>query len=67
MAAYYSFSTIEPNVGVVEVPDPKLFKLVEINESEKMVLVTLEFVEIAGLVKGAFEGEGLGNQFIATI
>ena len=66
-AAYYPFCTIEPNVGVVEVPDPKLIKLVEINESEKMFLATLEFVDVAGLVKGASGGEGLGNQFLATI
>jgi len=61
-AANYPFCTIEPNVGVVEVPDPKLTKLAEINESEKIVSATLEFVDVAGLVKGASEGEGLGNQ-----
>uniref|UniRef100_A0A7S2ICC5 Obg-like ATPase 1 n=1 Tax=Helicotheca tamesis TaxID=374047 RepID=A0A7S2ICC5_9STRA len=66
-AANYPFCTIEPNVGIVEVPDPKLGVLEKINTSEKVVPATLEFVDVAGLVKGASAGEGLGNQFLATI
>lgn len=66
-AANYPFCTIEPNTGIVEVPDPRLGVLTEINESVKTVPTTLEFVDVAGLVKGASEGEGLGNQFLATI
>jgi len=66
-AANYPFCTIEPNVGIVEVPDPKLAVLCDINESVKVVPTTLEFVDVAGLVKGASDGEGLGNQFLATI
>jgi GTP-binding protein YchF len=66
-AANYPFCTIEPNVGIVSVPDPKLAVLEKINESEKVVPTTLEFVDVAGLVKGASAGEGLGNQFLATI
>lgn len=66
-AANYPFCTIEPNVGIVEVPDPKLKVLSDINESVKIVPATLEFVDVAGLVKGAADGEGLGNQFLATI
>ena len=61
-AANYPFCTIEPNVGVVSVPDERLNKLSEINASEKTVPTSLEFVDIAGLVKGASKGEGLGNQ-----
>ena len=66
-AANYPFCTIEPNVGIVEVPDPKLSVLEKINGSVKVVPATLEFVDVAGLVKGASAGEGLGNQFLATI
>merc|ERR1712127_1163102 len=55
------------NVGIVEVPDPKIGVLSDINESVKVVPTTLEFVDVAGLVKGASAGEGLGNQFLATI
>ena len=66
-AANYPFCTIEPNVGIVEVPDPKLTVLEKINESVRVVPTTLEFVDVAGLVKGASAGEGLGNQFLATI
>jgi GTP-binding protein YchF len=66
-AANYPFCTIEPNVGIVEVPDPKLSVLTEINKSVKTVPTALEFVDVAGLVKGASAGEGLGNQFLATI
>jgi len=66
-AANYPFCTIEPNVGIVEVPDPKLPVLSVINSSVKVVPTTLEFVDVAGLVKGASSGEGLGNKFLATI
>ncbi|KAL9186923.1 hypothetical protein ACHAXT_010643 [Thalassiosira profunda] len=66
-AANYPFCTIEPNTGIVEVPDPRLGILSDINESVKVVPTTLEFVDVAGLVKGASDGEGLGNQFLATI
>jgi GTP-binding protein YchF len=66
-AANYPFCTIEPNVGIVAVPDDKLDALGEINKSEKVVPATLEFVDVAGLVKGASAGEGLGNQFLGTI
>jgi GTP-binding protein YchF len=66
-AANYPFCTIEPNVGIVEVPDPKLSVLEKIHESVRVVPATLEFVDVAGLVKGASAGEGLGNQFLATI
>jgi GTP-binding protein YchF len=66
-AANYPFCTIEPNTGVVEVPDPKLEVLAKINKSVKTVPTTLEFVDVAGLVKGASAGEGLGNKFLATI
>mmetsp|Transcript_23921 Transcript_23921/g.27246 ORF Transcript_23921/g.27246 Transcript_23921/m.27246 type:complete len:422 (+) Transcript_23921:174-1439(+) len=66
-AANYPFCTIEPNVGLVEVPDDKLSVLKVINDSVKVVPTTLEFVDVAGLVKGASDGEGLGNKFLATI
>jgi ribosome-binding ATPase len=66
-AANYPFCTIEPNIGIVSVPDPKLKKLGEINKSEKIVPAVLEFVDVAGLIKGASSGEGLGNQFLASI
>lgn len=66
-AANYPFCTIEPNVGVVSVPDERLAKLSVINKSVKTVATSLEFVDIAGLVKGASKGEGLGNQFLANI
>jgi len=66
-AANYPFCTIEPNSGIVEVPDSRLDVLAEINSSVKSVPTTLEFVDVAGLVKGAADGEGLGNQFLATI
>ena len=66
-AANYPFCTIEPNVGRVAVPDPRLDKLSAIATSEKIVPTQLEFVDIAGLVKGASKGEGLGNQFLGTI
>ena len=66
-AANYPFCTIEPNVGRVAVPDPRLDKLAAIAGSAKIVNTQLEFVDIAGLVKGASRGEGLGNQFLGTI
>eukprot|EP00979_Chaetoceros_neogracilis_P003118 scaffold530_cov223-Chaetoceros_neogracile.AAC.11 len=66
-AANYPFCTIEPNVGIVSVPDPRLAVLSKINKSVKTVPTALEFVDVAGLVKGASTGEGLGNKFLATI
>ncbi len=66
-AANYPFCTIEPNQGVVTVPDPRLAVLSEISKSQKLVPAAIEFVDIAGLVKGASQGEGLGNQFLANI
>lgn len=66
-AANYPFCTIEPNVGRVAVPDPRLERLAEIAGSGKVILTQLEFVDIAGLVRGASKGEGLGNQFLANI
>jgi len=66
-AANYPFCTIEPNVGIVSVPDSRLDELGRINNSAKIIPATLEFVDVAGLVKGASAGEGLGNQFLATI
>ncbi|ACB50486.1 GTP-dependent translation factor [Crocosphaera subtropica ATCC 51142] len=66
-AANFPFCTIEPNVGVVSVPDERLGVLAELSQSEKIVPTRIEFVDIAGLVKGASQGEGLGNQFLANI
>ena len=66
-AENYPFCTIEPNVGIVEVPDPRLQKLAEIVNPARIVPATVEFVDIAGLVAGASKGEGLGNQFLANI
>ncbi|WP_119677555.1 redox-regulated ATPase YchF [Indioceanicola profundi] len=66
-AANYPFCTIEPNVGRVGVPDPRLDKLAAIAKSQKTIPTQLEFVDIAGLVRGASKGEGLGNQFLANI
>ncbi|NEO61393.1 MAG: redox-regulated ATPase YchF [Moorea sp. SIO4G2] len=66
-AANFPFCTIEPNVGVVAVPDQRLQVLAKISESQKIVPTRIEFVDIAGLVKGASKGEGLGNQFLANI
>jgi ribosome-binding ATPase len=66
-AANYPFCTIEPNVGVVPVPDDRLEKLSKVYGSKKVIPTTLEFVDIAGLVKGASKGEGLGNQFLTHI
>ena len=66
-AANYPFCTIEPNVGRVSVPDPRLEKVATIAKSAKIIPTQLEFVDIAGLVRGASRGEGLGNQFLANI
>jgi GTP-binding protein YchF len=66
-AENYPFCTIEPNVGIVEVPDPRLAQLAAIARPEKVLPAIVEFVDIAGLVAGASKGEGLGNQFLATI
>ena len=66
-AANYPFCTIEPNVGEVAVPDPRLDKLSDIAKSAQIIPTRLTFVDIAGLVRGASKGEGLGNQFLATI
>ncbi|QVQ51478.1 redox-regulated ATPase YchF [Spiractinospora alimapuensis] len=67
LAANYPFATIEPNVGVVNVPDPRLGTLAEVFGSAKILPATVTFVDIAGIVRGASEGEGLGNQFLAHI
>jgi ribosome-binding ATPase len=67
LAANYPFATIEPNVGIVGVPDPRLEKLAEIFGSAKILPAKVEFVDIAGLVRGASEGQGRGNQFLANI
>ncbi|MGB2867593.1 MAG: redox-regulated ATPase YchF, partial [Bacteroidota bacterium] len=66
-AANYPFCTIDPNVGVVSVPDVRIGRLVELYNPAKIVPTTLEFLDIAGLVKGASKGEGLGNQFLSHI
>lgn len=66
-AANFPFCTIEPNTGVVPVPDPRLDKLADIVKPQRILPTTMEFVDIAGLVKGASQGEGLGNQFLANI
>jgi len=66
-AENYPFCTIEPNVGIVEVPDPRLGQLAAIAKPQKVIPATVEFVDIAGLVAGASKGEGLGNQFLANI
>lgn len=67
LAANYPFATIEPNVGIVPVPDERLDNLAKIYDSEKIIPATVEFVDIAGLVEGASKGEGLGNKFLAHI
>src|SRR6187399_475422 len=66
-AANFPFCTIDPNIGIVTVPDKRLNKLEEIVVPQKVVPTTIEFVDIAGLVKGASKGEGLGNQFLGNI
>jgi hypothetical protein len=67
LAANYPFATIEPNIGVVGVPDPRLDKLAGIFDSARVLPATVDFVDIAGIVRGASEGEGLGNKFLANI
>ena len=67
LAANYPFATIEPNVGVVSVPDERLEPLARLVKTEVIVPATVEFLDIAGLVRGASKGEGLGNQFLANI
>ena len=67
LAANYPFATIEPNIGVVNLPDPRLSQLAEIFSSERIIPAAVSFVDIAGIVKGASEGEGLGNQFLSNI
>ena len=67
LAANYPFATIEPNVGVVGVPDPRLDELAKIFGSDKIIPATVQFVDIAGIVRGASEGEGLGNKFLSHI
>ncbi|MCT1627716.1 redox-regulated ATPase YchF [Corynebacterium sanguinis] len=67
LAANYPFATIEPNVGLVELPDERLMRLAEIFSSERILPATVSFVDIAGIVKGASEGEGMGNAFLANI
>src|SRR5947209_2823965 len=67
LAANYPFATIEPNVGVVAVPDARLERLAELSSSAKIIPATVSFVDIAGIVRGASEGQGLGNKFLAHI
>ncbi|MEY3561586.1 MAG: redox-regulated ATPase YchF, partial [Actinomycetota bacterium] len=67
LAANYPFATIEPNIGVVNLPDQRLNRLAEIFGSERLLPAPVSFVDIAGIVRGASEGEGLGNQFLANI
>ena len=67
LAANYPFATIEPNVGIVNVPDKRLDELVKLDNPKKVIPATIEFVDIAGLVEGASKGEGLGNKFLANI
>jgi ribosome-binding ATPase YchF (GTP1/OBG family) len=67
LAANYPFATIEPNVGVVNLPDERLDVLAGIFSSEKVIPAAVSFVDIAGIVRGASEGEGLGNQFLSNI
>ena len=66
-ASNFPFTTIDPNVGVINVPDDRLEKLARLEKSEKIVPTSIEFVDIAGLVKGAAEGAGLGNKFLSHI
>lgn len=67
LAANYPFATIEPNVGLVELPDPRLDRLAEMFNSQRILPATVSFVDIAGIVKGASEGEGMGNAFLSNI
>lgn len=66
-AANFPFCTIEPNTGIVELQDPRLDELAKIHDSKKIVPTQMEFVDIAGIVKGASAGEGLGNKFLSNI
>ena len=65
--ANYPFCTIDPNVGVVAVPDERVDQLAELTKSQRKIYTTIDFIDIAGLVKGASQGEGLGNKFLANI
>src|SRR5690606_38540514 len=67
LAANYPFATKDPNIGIITVPDERLDKLKEIVQPERVLPTTVEIVDIAGLIKGASQGEGLGNQFLANI
>jgi ribosome-binding ATPase YchF (GTP1/OBG family) len=67
LAANYPFATIEPNTGIVPIPDPRLDALAQLYNSKKIIPATVEFTDIAGLVAGASKGEGLGNQFLSHI
>ncbi len=67
LASNYPFCTIDPNVGIVEIPDKRLTQLAQLSQSEKVIPATVTFVDIAGLVKGAASGEGLGNKFLSNI
>ena len=67
LAANYPFATIEPNVGIVSVPDERLQRLAEVHQPKKIIPTAYQFTDIAGLVKGASKGEGLGNQFLSHI
>ena len=67
LAANYPFATKDPNVGVITVPDERLFELWKLVGSKKIIPTTVQIVDIAGLIKGASKGEGLGNQFLANI
>ena len=67
LIANYPFATIDPNVGVVLVPDERVDKLADLSKSKKKIYATVDFVDIAGLVKGAAQGEGLGNKFLSHI
>jgi ribosome-binding ATPase YchF (GTP1/OBG family) len=66
-SANFPFCTIEPNIGVVNVPDPRIVRLEELVKPERVQMATVDIVDIAGLVKGASKGEGLGNQFLGNI
>src|SRR5215218_193334 len=66
-AANYPFCTIDPNVGVVTVPDPRMDKITDFIKPQSVIPTAMEFVDIAGIVKGASQGEGLGNQFLTHI
>ncbi|WP_304942561.1 GTPase, partial [Vallitalea guaymasensis] len=66
-SANYPFCTIDPNIGIVTVPDPRLDELTKLYDSKKTIPAVIEFVDIAGLVKGASKGEGLGNKFLSNI